>query len=54
MHRSAFWLADGRWRQWEAYDCVNIGEYFKINVHYPGYAFAHQTLKYYLIGACKS
>ncbi|XP_019862650.1 PREDICTED: uncharacterized protein LOC109591341 [Amphimedon queenslandica] len=22
--RSAFWLNDGRWRQWEAYDCVNI------------------------------
>ncbi len=25
LHRSAFWLRDGRWRQWEAYDCVNIG-----------------------------
>ena len=24
--RSAFWLKDGRWRQWEAHDCVNIGE----------------------------
>ena len=22
--RSAFRVADGRWRQWEAYDCVNI------------------------------
>lgn len=22
--RSAFWLKDGRWRQWEAYDCVNV------------------------------
>eukprot|EP00731_Ephydatia_muelleri_P017922 Em0010g1020a len=22
--RSAFWVRDGRWRQWEAYDCVNI------------------------------
>ena len=23
--RSAFWTKDGRWRQWEALDCVNIG-----------------------------
>eukprot|EP01060_Flectonema_neradi_P034788 TRINITY_DN6212_c0_g2_i1.p1 TRINITY_DN6212_c0_g2~~TRINITY_DN6212_c0_g2_i1.p1 ORF type:complete len:973 (+),score=112.61 TRINITY_DN6212_c0_g2_i1:37-2955(+) len=22
--RSAMWFKDGRWRQWEAYDCVNI------------------------------
>ena len=22
--RSAFWIADGRWRQWEAYDCVDV------------------------------
>lgn len=22
--RSAMWFADGRWRQWEAYDCVNV------------------------------
>jgi len=22
--RSAFWTQDGRWRQWEAYDCVNV------------------------------
>ncbi|XP_064405275.1 uncharacterized protein LOC135350425 [Halichondria panicea] len=22
--RSAFWLKDGRWRQWEAHDCVNL------------------------------
>eukprot|EP00043_Microstomoeca_roanoka_P010110 m.96381 g.96381 ORF g.96381 m.96381 type:complete len:1092 (-) comp14791_c0_seq2:334-3609(-) len=22
--RSAWWTRDGRWRQWEAYDCVNI------------------------------
>eukprot|EP00759_Apiculatamorpha_spiralis_P003226 PhF_6_TR11553/c0_g1_i1/m.18566 len=22
--RSAAWFADGRWRQWEAYDCVNV------------------------------
>ena len=24
--RSAFMTEDGRWRQWEAYDCVDIGE----------------------------
>ena len=33
MHRSAFWLADGRWRQWEAYDCVNVGECFNCAMH---------------------
>jgi len=22
--RSAMWLADGRWRQWESYSCVNV------------------------------
>eukprot|EP01059_Diplonema_ambulator_P001585 TRINITY_DN11354_c0_g1_i1.p1 TRINITY_DN11354_c0_g1~~TRINITY_DN11354_c0_g1_i1.p1 ORF type:complete len:975 (+),score=272.70 TRINITY_DN11354_c0_g1_i1:44-2968(+) len=22
--RSAMWFQDGRWRQWEAYDCVNV------------------------------
>lgn len=25
--RTAIWFKDGRWRQWEATDCVNIGEY---------------------------
>ena len=22
--RSAWWQRDGSWRQWEAYDCVNV------------------------------
>ncbi|XP_023931770.1 uncharacterized protein LOC106167159 [Lingula anatina] len=53
--RSAFWLADGRWRQWEAYDCPDTDSVHNDGErHIPYITFFPESTKNKMLAWAKS
>ncbi|ESO93556.1 hypothetical protein LOTGIDRAFT_161662 [Lottia gigantea] len=53
--RSAMWFADGRWRQWEAYDCSNMDSVHNDGErHIPYIMFLPESTKNKMRGWAKS